>query len=148
MPLRGVPESITPELLYVLARMGHGDSIVLADANFPSDSVAKHCVCKEVVRVSGSTSEILRAILHLIPLDQYMENPMQVMDRVPSDKERGLEVPAYKLLQEAGGISGEPYKMEYVERFQFYVRAKTAFCVIQTTDRQLYANCIVFKGVL
>jgi L-fucose mutarotase len=147
MPLKGIPVSITPELLYALAKMGHGDSIVIADANFPSDSVASHCIIKTPVRVSGSTSSILKDILNLLPLDAYHPSGIFVMDRVQPDKDRGLVVPAYEAIAtvtEVDVSSG----LSYVERFDFYEKAKTAFCVVQTDDRTLYANVIVCKGVV
>lgn len=143
MPLIGVPATITPELLYVLARMGHGDSIVIADANFPSDSIALRTGTKEILRVHGSTSELARDILELMPLDQYMESPVKVMDRVDSDKARSLHVPAYEAIEEATGVT-----LEYVERFSFYEKAKTAFAIVQTNDYTLYANVILYKGVI
>ncbi len=146
MPLKGIPDSITPELLYVLAKMGHGDKLVIADANFPSDSVASHTVMKEPIRVSGLTSSILADILQLFPLDQYEEFPLGVMDRVDNDKKRNLHVPAYENLSAVAGKT--PDQLKYIERFQFYEDAKKAFAVVQTTDRTLYANCIVSKGVL
>ncbi len=146
MPVKGIPESITPELLYALAKMGHGDRIVIADANFPSDSVAKETVIGVPIRVTGSTSDILRDILKVMPLDQYETFPIAVMDRVLSDKERGLEVPAYLALSSASGKTCD--ELEYIERFSFYEKARGSFAVVQTTDRTLYANCIVSKGVL
>ena len=143
MPLLGVPDSVTPELLYILARMGHGDALVIADANFPSDSVAAATVTKECVRVCGSTSDIARDILRLMPLDTYIPNPVQVMDRVQSDKDRNLVVPAYDAIAKATA-----HELEFVERFAFYERAKTAFAVVQTNDRSLYANVLIVKGVV
>eukprot|EP01039_Chlorochromonas_danica_P000562 gene562-604_t len=146
MPLKGIPDIITPELLYTLARMGHGDRLVIADANFPSDSIAKTTVMKEPIRVHGSTSEILAAILQLLPLDQYCADPISVMDRVPSDKQRNLHVPAYDALAKAADCTATD--LTYVERFQFYENAKSSFAIVQSNDRTLYANCIIVKGVL
>ncbi|RYG64176.1 fucose isomerase [archaeon] len=146
MPLRGVPDVISPELLYALAKMGHGDQLVIADGNFPSDSVASQCVIQQPVRINGTTAEILKAILMLFPLDQYSQEKVQVMDRVHSDKERNLYVPAYCALAEAAALTDEA--LTYVERFAFYEKAKSAFVVVQTNDRALYANCIITKGVL
>ena len=143
MPLKGIPDSIVPELLFALAKMGHGDFLVIADANFPSDSIANSTVLKNPIRVHGTTSDILRDILTLMPVDQYQPHPVKVMDRVESDKLKNLEVPAYSLLSAVSGTT-----LEYVERFEFYEIAKKAFVVIQTNDRSLYANCIVVKGVL
>ena len=143
MPLKGIPGSIPPELLFALAKMGHGDAIVIADANFPSDTVAQECLIKTPIRVHGSTASILSDILQLLPIDTYATNPVIVMDRVPCDKQRGLHVPAYELLSEVSKVG-----LHYMERFDFYDAAKKSFCVIQTDDRALYANVIVYKGVL
>jgi L-fucose mutarotase len=144
--LYNVPQNISPEILYALARCGHGDSIVIADANFPSDSVAISTTLKVPLRMNGSTSEALRDILCLMPLDQYMANPVVVMDRVPSDKEKNLQVPAYGCLAKEAKTTED--NLEYKERFAFYEAAKTSFCVIQTNDRSLYANAIIYKGVI
>lgn len=126
--------------------MGHGDSIIIADANFPSDSIAHHTKISTPIRICSSTSEILRDILKLMPLDTYSETPVEVMDRVPSDKAKDLHVPAYELISKASAIPID--KLTYVERFEFYERAKACFCVIQTDDRTLYANVIISKGVI
>jgi len=127
--------------------MGHGDFLVVADANFPSDSTARATRPNEApIRVSGSTAEVLGDILELMPLDQYMEKPLAVMDRVDSDKARELHVPAYDKLASVAGMSTS--SLDYIERFAFYELAKKAFAVIQTDDKTLYANAIVYKGVL
>lgn len=147
MPLKGIPQSITPELLYQLAKMGHGDSIVIADANFPSDSIASHCIVKTPLRVSGFTSGILNDILKLINVDTYSPFGIFVMDRVQGDKDKNLSVPAYHAIA-AVTETDVTYGLTYVERFNFYERAKGAFCVVQTDDITLYANVIVHKGVV
>ena len=146
MPLKGVPDVITPEFLFAIARMGHGDTIVIADANFPSDSIAKSTAVGIPIRVSGTTHKILQDMLQLFPLDSYAVNKIAVMDRVSADKERGLVVPAYDLLAAAAEI--DPQDVGKIERFQFYEEAKKAFVIVQTDDKGLYANCIVSKGVL
>ena len=147
MPLRGIPDTITPELLYALAKMGHGDTLCIADANFPSDSTAQHTAISTPIRVHGTTADILRDILTLIPLDSYALSPIFVMDRVPSDKARDLEVPAYAMLARTAEVD-KSSGMAYVERYTFYEKAKQCFVVVQTDDRSLYANCILSKGVL
>lgn len=146
MPLIGIPERISAELLYALARAGHGDKIVISDANFPSDSTAASATISTPIRVNGQTSEILSDILKLLPLDQYMEYPIAVMDRVPRDKERKLAVPAYGAL--AAVARRETDSLAYIERNKFYETAKNAFCVVQTNDAALYANVIIYKGVI
>jgi L-fucose mutarotase len=157
MPLKGIPDSISPELLYALSKMEHGDAIVIADCNFPSDSVAAQTVSGVPVRVSGSTSKILQDILTLMPLDRYSATPVCVMDRVPSDKQQGLVVSAYdsldRIVQDEANQSNEIYgatefSLTYIERFEFYELAKRAYCIVQTTDNTPYANVLVYKGVL
>ncbi|EGW11428.1 Protein fucU-like [Cricetulus griseus] len=92
--LKGIPKVLSPELLFALARMGHGDEIVLADANFPTSSI---CQCGPVeIRADGlDIPQILEAVLKLLPLDTYVESPAAVMELVPSDKERGLQTPIW-----------------------------------------------------
>lgn len=146
MPLLGVPSAIHPELLYALARMGHGDSLVLADAHFPADSLARGTAEGRPLRVRGSTAEVLAAVLRLFPLDQYEPSPLRVMRRVPADERRDLPVPAYEALARAAGVA--PSSLAYVERFAFYEQARSAFVIVQTDDCTQYANAIVYKGVV
>jgi L-fucose mutarotase len=146
MPLIGVPNSISADLLYALARAGHGDKIVIADANFPADSIAVTASIPAPIRINGSTSDILEDILKLLPLDQYVEYPIAVMDRVPADKDRKLPVPAYAKI--AAASRREVSSLDYIERYKFYELAKNAFVVVQTTDTTLYSNVIIYKGVI
>ncbi|XP_053535752.1 fucose mutarotase isoform X1 [Ictalurus punctatus] len=106
--LKGIPSLLTPELLYALAKMGHGDELVLADANFPVSSVCKSGPME--IRADGlRIPELLEAILKLFPLDSYVECPAAVMDLVESDRQRGLVVPVWPcysdLLKQAGSDS-------------------------------------------
>jgi L-fucose mutarotase len=146
MPLIGVPNSISADLLYALARAGHGDKIVIADANFPADSIAVTASIPTPIRINGSTSDILEDILKLLPLDQYVEYPIAVMDRVSADKDRKLPVPAYAKI--AAASRREVSSLDYIERYKFYELAKNAFVVVQTTDSTLYSNVIIYKGVI
>lgn len=148
MPLKGIPNSLTPDLLYAIAKMGHGDQLVISDGNFPGDSVASHCVVKTPIRVHGTTSQILKDILQLFPLDEYEDFPVTVMDRVQSDKDKGFVVKAYDLITEAAELQSTPEKIFYCERSQFYDKAKKSYAVVQTDDSAPYANIIIFKGVL
>jgi L-fucose mutarotase len=134
-----------PELLYTLARMGHGDTIVIADSNFPSDSVAARCVVTTPLRISdGSTTDLFREIAKIIPLETGAH--ASCMRRTDSDESSDLNVPTYAALR---GILGEMGLSEqtYVERMAFYVEAKKAFAIIKTADSLPYANIIVKKGV-
>ena len=147
MPLLNIPPSINAELLYALAKMGHGDFLVIADANFPSDSIATSSIIKTPIRVNGKTTDILKDILKLIPLDQYEVQPIGVMDRVQSDKDKNLVVSTYDDIVRVCSFPNSD-KIQFIERFSFYERAKKSFVVIQTDDRSLYANIIVTKGVI
>ena len=82
--LKGIPKILSPELLKVMCEMGHGDRIVIADGNFPSESVGKDA---KVIRMDGhGACEVLEAVLELFPLDTYVEKPVNLMEVVPGDK--------------------------------------------------------------
>lgn len=148
MPLKQIPNALSPDLLHVLASMGHGDEIVLADANFPTASVCKSGP-KEVRADGIDIPTLMDAILHLLPLDTYVDRPMALMDLVPSDKQKGLQTPVwehYKAI--AFKHQGKQISVQLVERFAFYERAKKAFAVVATGETALYGNIILKKGVL
>jgi L-fucose mutarotase len=126
--------------------MGHGDLLCIADANFPSDSVASKCIVNTPIRVYGSTSDLLLDILTLLPVDKY-DNRLYLMDRVPSDKQKHLHVPAYDSFNDIAQ-SKEIEDIVKIERADFYDMAKKCFCIIQTTDTTPYANVIISKGVI
>lgn len=141
--LKGINPIIPPMLLKVLCEMGHGDTIVIADGNFPSESVGKNAV---VIRMDGhGVPEILEAVLSLIPLDQYVEKPVSLMDRVKGDNADVSIWQTYdKILRNAEGKGLEAANM--LERFEFYDEAKKAYAVIATSERSQYANVILKKG--
>ncbi|XP_076830696.1 fucose mutarotase [Brachyhypopomus gauderio] len=145
--LKGIPSILTPELLYALAKMGHGDELVLADANFPVSSV---CKCGPVeIRADGlHIPELLEAILKLLPLDTYVALPAAVMDLVASDREQGLQVPVWLRYSQLLTQAGSHGNLEMIERFAFYERAKKAFAVVATGETALYGNIIIKKGVI
>lgn len=143
--LKGIPQIISPVLLKVLCEMGHGDSIVIADGNFPAESVGKDAV---VIRADGhGVPEILEAVLSLIPLDQYVEKPVSLMDRVKGDN---ADVSIWKtyedILQKSEGKGFESVRM--LERFEFYDEAKKAYAVVATSEKSQYANVILQKGCI
>ena len=141
--LKGINPIIPPMLLKVLCEMGHGDTIVIADGNFPSESVGKNAI---VVRMDGhGVPEILEAVLSLIPLDQYVEKPVSLMDRVKGDNADVSIWQTYdRILKSAEGKGLEAANM--LERFEFYDEAKKAYAVIATSERSQYANVILKKG--
>ena len=137
--LKGIPAILPPELLKIMAEMGHGDELVIGDGNFPGQSVNEKCV-----RCDGhGASELLKAILKLLPLDTY-QKPVYIMAKVKGDK---VETPIWDEYAEII----KPYtdeKLEQIERFEFYERAKKAYAVVMTGEKALYANIILKKGVV
>ena len=143
--LKGIPPIISPELLKILCEMGHSDTIVIADGNFPSESVGKNA---KVIRADGhGVPEILEAILKLFPLDTYVEKPVSLMQVTPGDT---VETPIWDVYKEI--VSKEDSRSAdafcEIERFKFYEEAKKAYCVIATGETALYANIMLQKGVV
>jgi len=146
MPLKGIPNELSPELLKVLAAMGHGDEIILADAHFPTSSICK-CGPSEVRADGLAATDLLKAVMKLFPLDQYETYPVARMDLVPSDAKIGLKTPIWDRYQEIlDDAEKTQVKIERVERFAFYERAKKAYAVVHTGEKQQYANIILKKG--
>ena len=141
--LKGINPIIPPVLLKVLCEMGHGDTIAIADGNFPSESVGANA---QVIRMDGhGVPEILDAVLSLIPLDQYVEKPVCLMDRVKGDNADVSIWNKYDdILKKHEGKGLEQVNM--LERFEFYDEAKKAYAVIATSERSQYANVILKKG--
>ena len=142
--LKHIPAILSPELLKVLCEMGHGDEIILADGNFPAESIGKNAI---VVRADGhGTVELLKAILEYFPLDQYVEKPVALMEVVPGDPCRPTIWQDYRdALQESGN---RPDQIEMIERFAFYERARHAYAVIATGESAIYAYVLLKKGVV
>jgi L-fucose mutarotase len=140
--LKNIPAIISPDLMKILMEMGHGDEIVLADGNFPAASIAQ-----KLIRSDGhGVGEILEAVLKFLPLDQYVEHAVSLMAVVPGDKTKPTIWDEYRKIIKA---SGEKFTdFEFVERFAFYERAKKAYAVVATSEKALYANIILKKGVL
>ena len=140
--LKRIPPIISPDLLVLLAEMGHGDELVLADANFPAVSHADR-----LTRADGhGVSVLLEAILQLFPLDSFVEQPAAVMRRVDQpDQPAPIWTEFQRLLDSA---EGRHISIERVERFAFYERTRAAFGVVATGETALYGNLIIKKGVI
>lgn len=140
--LKNISPLISPELLKILCEMGHGDEIVIADGNFPC-----HGVHNRVVRCDGhGGAEMLDAILQLFPLDTYAEYNAMLMEIVPGDK---VETPIWDVYKSImARYEGDNIRIENIERFAFYERAKKTYAVIATGESALYANLIIKKGVI
>lgn len=141
--LKGIPSILPPELLKILMEMGHGDTIVIGDGNFPHAAMGQR-----VIRCDGnSVPDILDAILQLMPLDSYSEYQAGLMQVVPGDPCKPVIWDTYKSLI----AKYEPENnrnIEMIERFAFYDRAKEAYAVVSSSEMALYANIILKKGVV
>ena len=143
--LKGIPKILSPELLKVLCEMGHGDRIVIADGNFPAESVGKDAI---VLRMDGhGVPELLDAILKLFPLDQYVDQAVWLMERCEGDQADVSIWEMYHEIIEKYDDRGNSL-VEKLERFTFYEEAKTAYAVIATGETSQYANVILQKGCI
>ncbi|MBP5465989.1 MAG: L-fucose mutarotase [Clostridia bacterium] len=141
--LKNIPKILSPELLKILCEMGHGDEIVIADANFPSANYGKR-----VIRADGiSGTAMLDAVLRLFPLDGYADPNMILMRLMDCDvgKINPVIWQEYKKIAEK---NDKNVKIDNIDRFDFYERAKSAYAVIATGESAVYANIILKKGVL
>ncbi len=140
--LNGISPLLGPDLLATLCRMGHGDEIVFADAHFPGESLGP-----QVHRADGlMIPALLDAVLPLFPLDPYVERPLTMMDAVPGDALDPAVADRY-LAAVNRHQATELARIELLERFAFYERAKTAFAVVMTGDTAKYGNLILKKGL-
>lgn len=143
--LKGIPKILSPELLKVLCEMGHSDRLVIADGNFPAESMGKDAV---VIRMDGhGACEVLEAILQVFPLDTYVEKPVQLMEVMPGDD---VETPIWdeyaRIVASADERGAEA--IGNIERFAFYEEARKAYAIIATGEGALYANVMLQKGVV
>lgn len=145
--LKGVDNRLNADVLYALRAMGHGDVLVIADTNFPSDSVARETVLGELLRMENLTAaEAVEAVLSVMPLDTFVEDFAARMEVVGKPAEIP---PVQKEVQKAiDRAEGRKRPMVSVERFDFYDRAREAYAVIQTGERRFYGCFLFRKGVI
>ena len=143
--LKGIPKILSPELLKVLAEMGHSDRLVISDGNFPAESMGKNAI---VIRADGhGVPEILDAILQVFPLDTYVDYPVNLMEVMPGDP---VETPIWDTYKEivAKHDNRGAAAIGQIERFKFYDEAKQVYAIIATGESALYANIMLQKGVV
>src|SRR5690606_34667839 len=138
---------LNADVLWVLKSMGHGDDLILADMNFPSDSIARETVYGKLLRLENVTAaRAAKAILSLMPLDSFVEKPALRMEIVGKPNE--IPPVQAEVQAEIDKAEGKSWPMGSIERFAFYEAAKKSYVVIQTGERRFY-GCFVFKkGVL
>ncbi|MDR7814131.1 RbsD/FucU family protein [Lacrimispora sp.] len=142
--LKGIPAILSPELLKILCEMGHTDELTIGDGNFPG-----HTYGQKVIRMDGhGVAEILAAILQVFPLDTYEEHPVTLMAVVAGDK---VETPIWEQYKEivANYDDRGADCFEEIDKWKFYEKTKEkSSVVIMTSEKALYANIILKKGVV
>jgi L-fucose mutarotase len=141
--LKNIDPLLNADVLYALCAMGHGDDLVLCDANFPADAVARQTVLGRLLRIDGTgAARAARAILSVFPLDTFVDDAalrMEVVDAPDEVPPVQVEVP-----REIDRAEGRPRPMGSIERFAFYERAKQAYSMLATGEARFY-GCFVFK---
>lgn len=139
--LKKIPKILSPELVKVLMEMGHGDTILLADANYPA-----HSLNNKVIRADGlNIPELLEGILELMPLDSYSEYQVKLMEVVKGDNVQPTIWDEYKSISHK---FCDEVKFEFVDRFDFYDLSKDCYSIVLTGEKALYGNIMLTKGVL
>ncbi len=140
--LKGISPLLSPELLKTIAEMGHGDELVIGDGNFPSASMNQRCI-----RCDGhGVPEILDAILHLFPLDIFVDAPITLMQVVAGtmDGDPPIWTQFKSIIQKHQNATA----LQFVDRFAFYEQSRKAFATVQTGEKALYTCIILKKGII
>ena len=145
--LKGIDPRLNAEVLFALRAMGHGDVLILADTNFPADSVARETVFGDLLRMDNLTAaEVAQAVLSVFPLDTFVDDFAGRMEVVG---EANTVPPVQEEVQaEIDRAEGGSRPMIGIERFKFYDLAKDSYAVIQTGERRFYGCFMLRKGVI
>jgi L-fucose mutarotase len=145
--LKNINPLLTPELLSVLAAMGHGDELAVTDANFPAESVARGTSHGRAISAAGaSLPEVVGAILSVLPLDEFVDAPVRRMAiDVTPDELPGVQQEVQTVVD---AVSGRHWPMGVLERFAFYDAARGCYAVVLTGERRLYGNVLIKKGAI
>ena len=144
--LKNLDPLLNADVLHALRAMGHGDTLVLSDTNFPSDSVARKTVLGRLLRIDASCPRAARAILSVMPLDSFVEHATYRMEVVGNPKD--IQPVQKEVQAEIDKAEGKPWPMGSIERMAFYEHAKKAYCVITTAETRFYGCFIFTKGVI
>ncbi len=145
--LKGLDNRLNADVLYALRAMGHGDTLVISDTNFPADSIARETVLGSLLRMENLTcAQAVEAVLSVFPLDTFVEDFAGRMEVVGDPTRVGPVQAEVQIAIDAA--EGRPRPMISIERFEFYDRAKQAYAVIQTGERRFYGCFIFRKGVI
>ena len=145
--LKGIDPRLNADVLYALRAMGHGDDLVIADANFPGDSIARRTTLGRLLRIDDpSAAAVAAAVLSVMPLDTFADDSAARMEVVGQPGE--VPLVQREVQRAVDAAEDRPWPMTGIERFAFYERAARAYAVIQTGERRFY-GCFAFrKGVI
>jgi L-fucose mutarotase len=144
--LKNLDPLLNADVLYALRAMGHGDTLVISDTNFPSDSIARQTRLGKLLRIDATCPRAARAILSVMPLDSFVEHPAARMEVVGNPKD--IQPVQKEVQAEIDKAEGKPWPMGSIERMAFYEHAKKAYCVITTAETRFYGCFIFTKGVI
>ena len=143
--LKGINPLLNADVLGVLRAMGHGDDLIIADTNFPADSVARQTAHGKLLRIDASAADVVQAVLSVMPIDTFVDDAAARMEVV--DEPKTILQVMREVQDRVSAVDG-PNPMLPIERFTFYDRAKKAYAIIQTGERRFY-GCFAFrKGVI
>lgn len=145
--LIGIDAKMPPDLLYCLARMGHGDELVIADSNYPTESTAKHCIETQVIQLAGmNAAEAISLVTSVMPLEYFTDYAVLRMevDNHPDEMSEAHQA-AWDVLEK---VKPKEAHLASIERQSFYEQARKAFAVVQTTETRPFGCFILRKGVV
>ena len=145
-----IPNTLTPDLLCILGKMGHGDELVIADANFPAASTSAFCKIKDPIYVSNvNAPKIISDICKLLPIDSFSEYGAARMeiDGMPED-EGDVHIAVRKILEKVMLKSKNNFKIISIDRQKFYSHSKNCFAVVSTGESRAFGCFILRKGVV
>ena len=143
--LKGINPLLNADVLGVLRAMGHGDDLIIADTNFPADSVSRQTAHGKLLRIDASAADVVQAVLSVMPIDTFVDDAAARMEVV--DEPKTILQVMREVQDRVSAVDG-PNPMLPIERFTFYDRAKKAYAIIQTGERRFY-GCFAFrKGVI
>lgn len=145
--LKNIPSTLSPDLLWALASMGHGEKLVIVDRNFPAHDVVRHTSSGKLIELPGlDIPQAARVILSVMPLDDFIPHPLACM-QVVGEPDKVLPMQA-EVQDIATQSEGRTIAMERLERFAFYEAAKTSFAVVRTSEFRPYGCFIFTMGVI
>jgi len=144
--LKNINPLLNADVLYCLAAMGHGDTVVICDANFPADAIARATVYGSLLHIDVDAPTAVRAVLSLMPLDTFVEDSVRRMEVVDNPEE--VPLVQREIQAEINKAEGKPWPATAIDRMDFYEYARDAYCLIQTSERRFYGCFILRKGVI